>query len=250
MYARFHPPEEVHHHPDHDDCRMTIGLLLGLAALALVDSTSFGTLGIPLVLMLTMDRSGTPRLFLYLATVAVFYFLVGVALMLGLSAALENFGELLQSRPAYIVQLALGVGLFVLSFRFDPKRRAKQGKPELRFQPRVGGPATMVTLGLTAGVVEVATMVPYLAAIGLMTTSGLAAAQWLPVLAAYVLVMILPILAIMGVRAAAGKRLEPRLERLRDWLTKHSVSAAGWALAIVGFLLARDAAFYLFFQPA
>ncbi|WP_431910243.1 GAP family protein [Nonomuraea jabiensis] len=220
---------------------MTIGLLLALAALALVDSTSFGTLGIPVYLLLASKRPG--GLLVYLATVAIFYFLVGVALMLGLSTVLERFGDLLRSTPAYWVQLVLGVGLFALSFKLDPK-----GKPERRFEPRVGGPRVMVLLGLTAGVLEVATMVPYLAAIGIMTTAGLTAGQWVPVLGAYVLVMILPPLALMGLRAVAGAWLEPKLERLRGWMSKHAASALSWGLAIVGFLLARDAAFYLFFQ--
>ncbi|MEQ4720100.1 GAP family protein [Nonomuraea sp. B19D2] len=228
---------------------MTIGLLATLAALALVDSTSFGTLGIPIYLLLA-PKTGTERagLPIYLATLAAFYFLVGVALMLGLSTAMERFGDVLRSGPAYWVQLVLGVGLFVLSFRFDPKRRAKLGKPERRFEPRVGGPRVMVLLGLTAGALEVATMVPYLAAIGIMTTSELPAGQWLPVLAAYVLVMILPPLVLMALRGVAGAWLEPKLERLRAWMSKHAASALSWGLAIVGFLLARDAAFYLFFR--
>ncbi|MFC7583032.1 GAP family protein [Nonomuraea antimicrobica] len=225
---------------------MTIALLLTLAALAVVDSTSFGTLGIPVYLLLSSGRSRASRLLIYLATVAVFYFLVGVALMLGLTAAMDAFGDALNSRPAYMVQLALGVGLFALSYRFDPKWRAKRGKPERTFKPRVGGPRAMVLLGLTAGVLEVATMVPYLAAIGMMTSSGLVVAQWVPVLAGYVLIMILPPLALMGLRGVAGAWLEPKLERLRAWMTKHSASMVSWTLAIVGFLLARDAAVYLF----
>ncbi|QFY11756.1 hypothetical protein GBF35_38905 [Nonomuraea phyllanthi] len=224
---------------------MTIGLLLTLAALALVDSTSFGTLGIPVYLLVAARR---PGLSVYLVTLAAFYFLVGVALMLGLSTVMERFGDVLRSDPAYWVQLVLGVGLFALSFRFDPKRRAKRGGPERRFEPRVGGPRTMVLLGLSAGALEVATMVPYLAAIGIMTSSGLVAAQWVPVLAAYVLVMFLPPLALIALRAVAGAWLEPKLERLRGWLSRHATSAAGWALAIVGFLLARDAAAQLFFH--
>ncbi|MEV5894182.1 GAP family protein [Nonomuraea fuscirosea] len=227
---------------------MTIALLLTLAALAVVDSTSFGTLGIPVYLLLASDRSRGSRLLTYLATVAIFYFLVGVALMLGLTAAMDAFGDLLDSRPVRVVELAAGVGLFALSYRFDPKRRAKRGRPERTFEPPVGGPRTMVLLGLTAGVLEVATMVPYLAAIGLMTTSGLATAQWVPVLAAYVLVMIVPTLVLMALRGMAGGWLEPKLERLRAWLTKHSASMVSWGLAIVGFLLARDAAIYLFFS--
>lgn len=40
---------------------MTIALLLALAGLAVLDSTSFGTLGIPVYLMLSLDRSRTTR---------------------------------------------------------------------------------------------------------------------------------------------------------------------------------------------
>ncbi|MGW4796668.1 GAP family protein [Nonomuraea sp. NPDC004297] len=227
---------------------MTIALLLTLAGLAVLDSTSFGTLGIPVYLMLSLDRSRGSRLLIYLATVTVFYFLVGVALMLGLSTAMDAFGDVLDSRLAYAAQLVLGVGLFALSWRFDPKWRAKRGLPERTFEPRVGGPRTMVLVGLTAGVLEVATMVPYLAAIGIMTTAELTVAQWAPLLAAYVIVMIVPTLALAGLRAVTGGRLEAWLERLRVWLTRHSSSMMSWGLAIVGFLLARDAAFYLFFQ--
>ncbi|MDP4508824.1 GAP family protein [Nonomuraea turcica] len=225
---------------------MTIGLMLTLAALAVIDSTSFGTLVIPIYLLLASERSRVSRLLIYLGTIALFYFLVGVALTLGLAAAMESFGDALYSRPAYWVQLVLGVGLFALSYRFDPKRRAKLGKPERRFEPRTGGPRVMVVLGLTAGVVEVATMVPYLAAVGIMTTSGLPPGQWLPLLAGYVLIMIVPPLALMGLRAVAASWLEPKLERLRAWLTKNSASMVSWALAIVGLLLALDAVSYLF----
>lgn len=182
---------------------------------------------------------------IYLATVATFYFLVGVGLMLGLSAVVESFGDALHSQAAYWVQLALGGGLFALSFLFDPKRRQKRGKPERRFEPRPGGPRAMVMLGLTAGLLEVATMVPYLAAIGIMTNAGLPAGQWAPLLAVYVLLMITPPLVLMALRGVAGPWLEPRLERLRAWMTRHSAAAVSWALAIVGSLLALDAAMNL-----
>src|SRR5690606_3352998 len=140
------------------------------------------------------------------------------------------------SRAAYWVQLVLGVGLFALSFRFDGKRATG---PRLR--PRMGGPRAMVMLGLTAGVLEVATMVPYLAAVGIMTTSGLPAGQWLPLLAAYVALMFVPVLVLLGLRAVAADWVEPKLTRLRAWLGKHATSAVGWTLAIAGFLVARDA---------
>ncbi|GAA0914326.1 GAP family protein [Nonomuraea longicatena] len=214
---------------------MDLALLLTLGALALWDSTSFGTLGIPLVLMLSSDRRQGGRLVVYLTTISVFYFLVGVALMMGLSVVMERFGAALESQPAYWVQLVLGVFLFALSWKFDSK---KQKKP---WEPKVGGPLTMMGVALTAGLVEVATMFPYLAAVGLMTTAGLGAAQWLPLLAGYVVLMVVPMLVLMAGRALAGPRIEGMLERVRAFITRNAASAVGWTLAIVGFLIARDA---------
>lgn len=225
---------------------MSLGLIAALAGLALVDSTSFGTLGVPVFLMVAGDRKVGPRLLLYLATISLFYFLVGVALMLGLSTVLDAYGDALNSRTAYWIQLAVGVGVFLLSYWFDPKWRAKRGLPERRFEPRLGGPRAMVTLALSAGIVEVATMVPYLAAVGLMSTSQLPAAQWLPLLAGYVILMVVPALALLGVRAAASGWLDPKLERLRNWLAKHSATAVSWTLSIVGILLALNAIGVLF----
>ncbi|MGC5010854.1 GAP family protein [Streptosporangium sp. DT93] len=222
---------------------MTTTLLLTLGALALLDSMSFGTLGVPLYLLLSTDRPPASRLTVYLATVTVFYFGVGVALMLGLTAALATFDEALHSRTAYWVQLVIGAGLFLLSFRFDPKRRKE--RPE-RWEPRLGGPGSMILLGLTAALLEVATMLPYLGAIGFMTAADLPAAQWVPLLAGYVIVMILPALALFGLWSVARRRLEAPLRRLRDWMRRHSASTIGWTLGIVGFLLARDAAAHLF----
>ncbi|MFI6504664.1 GAP family protein [Nonomuraea typhae] len=219
---------------------MSTALLLTLIGLALADSTSFGTLGVPVVMMLASDRKQTGRLMIYLATITVFYFLVGVALMLGLSAVMENFEYVLQSRTFLWGQLVVGAGLFLLSWRFDSKKQKKQ------WEPKLGGPGTMMGLALTMGVVELATMVPYLAAIGLMTSAGLTPLQWGPVLAGYVLVMVVPPLALMAGRGLAGQWLEPKLAKLRDWLLRNAASMVGWTLAIVGFFVARDAAARLF----
>lgn len=227
---------------------MTASLLAPLVVLALVDSTSFGTLGVPVYLLVASDRPPIGRLLTYLGTIAAFYFAVGVGLMLGLATTLDAAGEALHSRTAYWIQLVVGVGLFLLSFRFDPKRRRRRADPGRRWESRLAGSGSVVLVGLTAGLIEVATMVPYLAAIGMLTTSGLPATQWIPVLAGYTVIMVVPALLLLAVRMLASGWLEPKLLRLRAWMTKHSAEAVGWALGIVGFLLARDAAAWLWFS--
>ena len=95
-------------------------------------------------------------------------------------------------------------------------------------------------LALTATLLEVGTMLPYLAAIGLISTEELPVAQRFLALAGYCLVMILPALVLMGLRLATGHRIEPLLKRISDWMT--SSDTLGWIVGIVGFLLAYDAA--------
>ena len=65
------------------------------------------------------------------------------------------------------------------------------------------------------------------------------------VLAAYCVVMVLPALVLMAARVAAGRLVEPLLDRLNAGMTKNAASTTAWVVGIVGFLLARDAVVWL-----
>lgn len=229
---------------------MDFGVPLILAGLALVDSTSIGTLVIPLWMMLE-PRMRVSRFMTYLATVTGFYFLVGIALVLGAGALRHALAGAGDSPALSWTQLAVGVGLFGLSFRYDSKqvakRRAATGRPDRlsRWRQKMAGgdasTAGVVALALAAVGLEVMTMLPYLAAIGVITTAQLGAHLWLPLLLGYVLVMVLPAIVLFALRVLARRRIEPILVRLNGWMSRYSVGALGWVLGIIGFLLAADA---------
>jgi hypothetical protein len=219
-----------------------VTLILALVVLALLDSTSIGTLFIPVLLLLTPGR---PRLMSYLVTIALFYLALGVVIALGAGPPLVRLGSALGPALNW-VELAGGVTLFVLSFRFDPKRHPgasqEQGK---KWTERVHKAAesrrALVVLALTAGLVEVATMFPYLGAIALLASAGLGATGTTVVLAGYCVVMVLPPLVLLGLRLAFADRVTPVLTRVNGWFQQHAVGATGWILAVVGFFLAVDA---------
>jgi hypothetical protein len=87
-----------------------------LALLALIDSTSFGTLLIPVWLLMTPGRVRVTRMLVYLATIVAFYFAVGLVIMFGADAFFRHFGGVLESTPALIAQAVIGVALFAFSF--------------------------------------------------------------------------------------------------------------------------------------
>ncbi|GAA2131221.1 GAP family protein [Glycomyces algeriensis] len=239
---------------------MDLALGASLAALALIDSTSFGTLLIPIWLLLAPGRIRVGRMLAYLATIAVFYFGVGLLIAVGATAFIDDIGALLDTRPALWTQLVLGVGLLVLSFRFDSKKQTGESGRTARWRERAlgieagdGDGATrtkasvlpLMGLALAAATIEVATMLPYLAAIGLVTSAGIGAGGITLTMAGYCLVMVLPALLLLGARLVARNAVEPLLQRINDWMVKHAASTTGWVLGIVGFLVARDAAFRL-----
>lgn len=232
---------------------MNAAVLLGLAGLALVDSTSFGTLVIPLILLL-QPRIRLGRIIVYLTTIGGFYLLLGLALLAGASwvQSLSGFGEALTSTPAYVIQAVLGVGLIALSFRYDAKpvarrKAARAGRPtriEKWREAAMGEHASMralITLALLAGVVEVASMLPYLVAVGIITTANLPTISGAAVLTGYVLIMLLPAGVLLLVRLLGGARLEKPLTRLRNWVVAHTAGALGWVIGTAGILLILDA---------
>lgn len=238
---------------------MSTAELGGLAVLALIDSTSFGTLLIPLWFMLA-PRLRAGRLLLYLAVVAGFYLAFGLLLLAGLDVAVDALGGLERTRGLLVAQLAVGVGLVLLSYVVDPaydgigrKRPEAERGPSARalgWQSRLTRAdvslRAVVVIALTATVLEVATMLPYLAAIGLIASSDEPDATQVLLVAAYVVVMVLPALLLLGIRVAAHRLVEPLLERVSDWMTRRAGSAVAWVIGIVGVLVALDAANRLF----
>ncbi|HEX7309369.1 GAP family protein [Lentzea sp.] len=221
---------------------MTPGLVAALAGLALLDSTSVGTLFIPIWLMLTPGRLRPGRFAVYLGTITVFYFAVGVLVVLGASKLARH----LDNPVAHWIQLVIGVALFAVSFRFDSKKKPDTGKWRDRISANGSG-AALAGIALLAGVVELATMLPYLGAIGLMSASDLNPAQIGLLLAGYCLVMIVPAVVLLGARLALRDRLDPFLTRISAWFAEKGASMTGWILGIAGFLVARDAVARLFF---
>ncbi|WP_154792229.1 GAP family protein [Occultella kanbiaonis] len=306
---------------------MSLSLLGPLAVLALIDSTSFGTLLIPIWLMLAPGRLRAQRVLVFLATVAVFYFGVGLALLAG-ATGLASIME--SDSPVLLwVQLAVGVALFVGSFFVGRKKKVPDGgaaagadgvtvggrsagaaasgagvsgagvsevggggvgggvaaggggagadgsarpaaaasgatpdagtaraTPALtgrlaRWRERTvateggGGYLALMGLALGAAVLEVATMLPYLGAIGLITGADLAGPERVLVLAGYCLVMIVPALVLLAGRVLARRAVEPVLQRISDWMARSAGETMAWIMGILGFLVARDAAFQL-----
>lgn len=257
---------------------LTGAALIGaLAVLALIDSTSFGTLLIPVWLLMSPGRVRVGRMLLYLGSIAGFYALVGLAILLGAGALGDTLTTLSSTRPFLIAQLVVGVGLFAWSFKLEPVGGRKRTEPApamttgsattgaagstsdtdtaeepvrpgrlSRWRERVlssesGSGTALAGLAVGAGLVEVASMLPYLAALGLIGTQGPGwpmSGLWI---VGYCVVMIAPALVLLAARLFAARLVERPLGRLDRWLTKNAASTTAWVVGIVGFLVARDA---------
>ncbi|WP_423463306.1 GAP family protein [Promicromonospora sp. MS192] len=255
-------------------------LVGALVVLALIDSTSFGTLLIPVWLLMSPGRVRVGRMLLYLGSIAGFYALVGLAILLGANALSDALTTLSGTRWFLIAQLLVGVGLFAWSFKLEPVGGRKPaaavaggaagsapvpadaaspaGGPTAdttpatragrlsRWRERVlgsesGSGSALALLAVGAGLVEVATMLPYLAALGLIGTQGPgwpASGLWV---LGYCVVMIAPALVLTAARVFAARLVERPLGRLDGWLTRNAASTTAWVVGIVGFLVARDA---------
>jgi hypothetical protein len=324
-----------------------------LAALALVDSTSFGTLLIPVWLLLAPGRLRPGRILLFLTTVAVFYFAAGLAILFGAGFVVENYGTFFESRGFSVLLLGAGIVLLAWSFQLEAKaKREKAGRvpaqmPTLADQPgasgsgadfpgragsvpngvgsvpniagsvpggvgsvpniagsvpggvgsvpkgagsvpgsdsgmqhgvsgvgpaaagtaagtlpsgrlarwryravgsdsQSGGAAALVGLALAAATLELATMLPYLGAIGLISTADLVWPLPCVVLAAYCTLMIAPALVLLGARLTAARRVDPVLKKLDGFLSRTSTNTLSWVTGILGVVLVINTAGHVF----
>lgn len=221
---------------------MTVAVLGTLAVLALVDSTSFGTLLIPIWLMLAPGRVRVARIVVFLATVAAFYLVLGILLTAGVAAFSDQLSDALDTTPVQVVMLIGGVALVVVAFRIgrgedtgEPGRLTTWRERAVGDDGSVGG---LMALAVTAAVIEAASMVPYLAAIGIIGTADLSWPLTLLVLAGYCVVMILPALVLLAGRIGAARLVEPVLQRVNAWMVRNGRENTAWIIGIVGFVIA------------
>lgn len=250
-------------------------LAVALPALALLDGLSVGTLLIPLFLLLLPGQPAVGRILLYLGTITVFYAVIGVLVSLGFVTGWGWGGEFLSSPSGAVLRLVVGAALLVVAFCLPGGRRPAPtrvtetagsvsgpaptppvdvtiaaGSRLARWRERLlapgVAPVAVVSVALAAGLIEVATMLPYLAAMGLLSVSDVAAPVRLLVIVGYCLVMIAPALVLLALRVVARERVETALRRLAAWVYRlSSGETAAWLLGIIGFLIARAAAIEL-----
>lgn len=212
--------------------------LLSLLGLALLDSTSIGTLVVPLMLVIRRRGVEVRSLAVYFTTVCGFYFLLGVGLLVGLDRLSGWDAAGMDTRPALWLQLVAGVMLLAFGvLKKDPPKRDVSGQRE----PTEFSTRAMIVLGFGAAIVEVATMVPYLGAIGILGSIDASIAAKVVTLAVYCLVMILPALVLIGFARTVGEAVWPRLERFILWAERETGITLLWITAIVGLYLIGDA---------
>jgi hypothetical protein len=239
---------------------MSSELYAPLVVLALIDSTSVGTLVIPIWLMLAPGRLRAWRILVYLFTIAAFYLVLGVVLTVGAMAFLDQLRGVLGRTPAQVLQLLVGIVLLVVGLTVEPltkagkakraakrdARRAERGPDRIqRWRVRAttgeGSASGLMVLAVTAAAIEAASMVPYLAAVGLLTTSDLSIAQSVVVLAGYCLVMVAPAIVLLTTRMVLHERISPALGRFEGWLSRNSREAVAWVLFLLGLYLTAGA---------
>jgi hypothetical protein len=238
---------------------MNLELLAPLVLLALVDSTSFGTLLIPLWLMSVPGRPRPGRIVLFLGTVAAFYLLLGIALLLGSSMLLDTLRETGNSQPIRIAQLVVGIGFMAHGVRMAPwtkagkeprvsRRAEKLARTGPSLLMRMRGHATdasapvgaVFVFALTAAAIEAASMIPYLAAIGFLTASELSLVGRSVALFGYCLLMITPALLLLAARLSLYCYASPILTKLEASLSCNSNEAIAWWISLVGLYMAVD----------
>ncbi|CAH0249257.1 GAP family protein [Microbacterium foliorum] len=255
-------------------------LPLSLALLALLDGLSVGTLLIPVFLLLAPGRVRIGRILLYLATIAAFYLVIGLLFLWGLVNLVDVAAELLASPAGQVTRLVVGGTLLLTAIfmptgdtrssrRTTPRRATSAGSPAApssvdasaaaptatvparagrvtRWRDRLLDPRTRGTaimgVAIAAGLVEVATMLPYIVGMTMLADAGVATPFRVVALVGYCVLMIVPALLLLLARLVAAPLVQRPLERFADWLQRTGAETTAWVVGIIGFLVARSAA--------
>ncbi|MFP1626813.1 GAP family protein [Streptomyces sp. 5K101] len=102
----------------------------------------------------------------------------------------------------------------------------------------------LIMVAVPAVLLEVATMFPYLAAIGTLSRSNLPWLSQAAVLALYCLLMVAPAVLVTVVRLVAKDGVHRPLRRIDIWFRENARKNTAWLIALAGFLLLSNTTAY------
>lgn len=140
-----------------------IATLVAVIGLALLDSINPSALAVTLYLL--SGKSYITRVLVYIAAVFVTYFVTGLLLLLGL----EGVRQYLESPVAYGIQGIIGAMMLVASFVIPVKPKANNSSRVSQAR----GLSGLFLLGVTVTVLEFPTAIPYIGAVGILTSANL-----------------------------------------------------------------------------
>jgi cytochrome c biogenesis protein CcdA len=202
-------------------------VLLGLLALALVDSINPSAIVVTLYL-LTRERV-LAQVGLYVVAIFLTYLTLGVVMMLGIDALLPRLQIAGDSRLGFIVQGLIGGAMLLYALRAPATARSAPAR-----EPKARTFAAMALLGVTVTAMELPTAMPYFGAIALLTSADLPMGQWLPLLIIYNAIFVLPPVLLLAAHIAFGQRLGARYAELRERLQAGARETMLWILGLVG----------------
>ena len=213
-----------------------------LAGLALLDSTSLGTLVIPIALVVRSRRVDRGPMTVYLTTVCLVYLALGIALVAGFDLIGATVTRLARTDAAQWATLAIGVALAGFGILGPDPAKPEPGTDSLGSRPTPASTGPMIVLGLGASLAEAATMVPYIAATGIIASSPEAWPIRIVTLILYCLVMIVPALVLLVLADTLGQRFLPKLVRIAPRLEYEAKVTLLWVAATLGLHLAGRSA--------
>lgn len=201
-------------------------------SIALADSLNPGTLG-PAFYLATAERP-----LRRVASFAAGFFAVNLA---GGAVLVLGPGQLILSAlphpdrtAGFIVELAAGAVLLAVGGALIVLRHGAQSSSLPQISPR--GKAAGA-IGATIAAAELPTALPYFAAITTIVGSGLGLGSQLALVAAFNVVFISPVLAVLAGLALAGDRAERHLRRAGDWFRARWRQAFATLALVAGVLL-------------
>lgn len=152
-----------------------------------------------------------------------------------IESSLESAPADSSRRPA-----AVGENTAAAGAPAPPQGRITRWRDRL-LDPQTRGTAVMA-VAIAAGIVEVATMLPYIVAMTMLADAGVDTPLRVLSLVGYCVLMIAPAVVLLLLRLVAAPLVQRPLERFAAWMERTGAENTAWIIGIIGFLVARSAA--------